>query len=142
MERLTVSEAARRLGVTPDAVRQRIRRDSIQWDKDEDGRYHVYLTPQDAKHDDVQNALVDQLKDENAFLRRELERKDALLLNMTEVMKAINPPQESPPEPPESPSVAAEPPGKSTGGQDRENQTSSPEPERRSWWQRWFGSEQ
>ena len=84
MDRLSVSEAAARLGVTPDAVRQRIRRSTIEYDKTEDGRYYVYLTPQDNRHDTVQdalaNALVERLKDENTFLRRELERKDAILI--------------------------------------------------------------
>jgi len=92
MDRVSVSEAATRLGVTPDAVRQRIRRGTIEYDKTEDGRYYVYLTAHDSRRDGVQKALIERLHDENEFLRRELERKDALLLNMMEVMKAINPP--------------------------------------------------
>ena len=45
MERLVVAEAARRLGVTPEAIRQRIGRDPLKHDKDEDGRLYVYLDP-------------------------------------------------------------------------------------------------
>jgi hypothetical protein len=134
MERLSVAAAASRLGVTPDAVRQRIRRGTIEYDKTDDGRYYVYLTPQDGHRDGVQdplaNALVDRLKDENAFLRRELERKDALLLNMTEVMKAINPP-----------SFATEPRESPVPYSQEQGDGSAPsEPERRSWWQRFFSA--
>jgi hypothetical protein len=40
----------------------------------------------------------------NPLLEDELQRKDAILLNMTEAMKALNPPaQEAPPEARESP---------------------------------------
>jgi DNA-binding transcriptional MerR regulator len=94
VDRVSVSVAASRLGVTPDAVRQRIRRGTIEYQKTEDGRYYVYLTPQDGRRDGVQNALVDRLVDENAFLRRELERKDAILLNMTEAMKSLEAPRD------------------------------------------------
>jgi|SRR5829696_3549275 len=45
MERIVVAEAARRLGVTPEAIRQRIRRGTIRHDKDDDGRLYVYLEP-------------------------------------------------------------------------------------------------
>ncbi len=57
--------------------------------------------------------LVRRLENENEFLRRELERKDTIMLNMTEAMKAISPPQlEAPRESPETveePSEGAEP---------------------------------
>ena|SRR5215208_7212741 len=74
MDRVSVSEAATRLGVTPDAVRQRIRRGTIEYDKTEDGRYYVYLTAHDSRRDGVQKTLIERLHDENEFLRRELER--------------------------------------------------------------------
>lgn len=123
MERLSVSEAARRLGVTPDAVRQRIRRGTIDHDRDGDGKYRVYLTPQDARRDGVQDALLDRPKDENEFLRSELQRKDAILLNMTEGLKSL----EAPREPRESAK------GEAPEGQDEPQ-------EKRSWWHRWFGA--
>jgi uncharacterized small protein (DUF1192 family) len=47
---------------------------------------------------------ISEMRERIAFLERELERKDAILLNMTEAMKAIAPPSEeasytSPPSP-------------------------------------------
>jgi excisionase family DNA binding protein len=87
LDRLTVAEAAERLGVSQDAVRQRIRRGTIDSERTEEGRLYVYLTPEDTKPDwvpyTVQKALVEHLQRENDFLRdflrKELERKDHLL---------------------------------------------------------------
>ena len=76
------------------------------------GRLYVYLLDtRDTNRDEVRNnsydMLVARLENENEFLRRELERKDTILLNMTEAMKALNPPAREPsenaPESPESP---------------------------------------
>ena len=45
IERLTVAQAAARLGVSQDAVRKRIKRGTIEYEQDQDGRLHVYLDP-------------------------------------------------------------------------------------------------
>ena len=60
------------------------------------GRLYVYLLDtRDTNREEVRNnsydMLVARLENENEFLRRELERKDTILLNMTEAMKALNP---------------------------------------------------
>jgi excisionase family DNA binding protein len=47
-DRITVQEAARRLGVKDDAIRKRIQRGTLDHEKDPDGRVFVYL---DATHD-------------------------------------------------------------------------------------------
>jgi excisionase family DNA binding protein len=46
-ERLTVAEAAERLGITKEAVRKRIHRGTIRSDKDQDGTVRVYISPSD-----------------------------------------------------------------------------------------------
>jgi excisionase family DNA binding protein len=137
-ERLTVAEAARRLGVSQDAVRKRIKRDTIGYVRHDDGRVYVYLdpseTPQATDQGGVQDALIAELQDRVVFLQRELERKDAIMLNMTEAMKALNPPaslQRESPVSPDSPGPSDTP--TDTSG---ERQT----PDTRPWWQRWFGS--
>jgi excisionase family DNA binding protein len=111
-ERVTVQEAARRLGITESTVRKRVQRGLLGHDKEADGRLYVYLDTQDKRRDQVQDSsydmLVRRLENENEFLRRELERKDTILLNMTEAMKALNPPA------PEDSSEARESP-ESTG---------------------------
>ena len=43
VDRLTIQEAARRLGISEGAVRKRVARDSLDNDKSEDGRVYVYL---------------------------------------------------------------------------------------------------
>jgi hypothetical protein len=51
------------------------------------------------------------IENENEFLRRELERKEPILLNMTEAIKALNPPTcQEPPEARESPETVEEEP--------------------------------
>jgi hypothetical protein len=106
-ERVTVQEAARQLGITESAVRKRVQRGLLQHDKEPDGRLYVYLDMQDIDRDEIRDnsydMLVRRLENENEFLRRELERKDTILLNMTEAMKALNPPA------PEDSSEAREP---------------------------------
>ena len=135
MDRLSVSEAAARLGVTPDAVRQRIRRDTIEYEKTEDGRYYVYLTKDDGRRDGVQDAVVDRLKDENEFLRRELERKDHLLAMALERIPALESPPDTPSEQRESPLTDEEgsPGTQAPPGPDAKT--------RRSWWRAFFGLE-
>ena len=138
MDRVTVSEAATRLGVTPDAVRQRIRRDTIAYEKTEDGRYYVYLTPQDGRRDSVgdgvRKVLVDRLHNENEWLRRELERKDHLLAMALERIPAIEAPEEAPPEPRESPETGADGSGKG-----EEAHTPRSDDPAVPWWRRLFG---
>jgi predicted ArsR family transcriptional regulator len=141
MKRVTVAEAAQRLGITPNAVRQRISRGNMQYEKDEDGRVYVYLdsTEQVRKHlgDSSRDELVEELRSRVQYLERELQvreeearRKDHLLAAALERIPAIEPPAETPPEPRESPQRASEEPSGTRAPQ---------EEERRSWWRRLFG---
>jgi predicted ArsR family transcriptional regulator len=141
MERVTVAEAAQRLGITPNAVRQRISRGNMQYEKDEDGRVYVYLdaNEQVRKHfgDSSRDELVDELRSRVQYLERELQvreeearRKDHLLAAALERIPAIEPPPDNPSEPGESPRTASEEPS---------HAQAPPEEERRSWWQRLFG---
>jgi hypothetical protein len=94
--------------VSQDAVRKRIARGTIRSDRDESGRVYVYLSPsetvhktdQDTEQHDatktVQDAYVRSLEDQIAFLRREVDRKDAILLRMAESIPQLEAPQEAP----------------------------------------------
>ena len=107
LDRLTVAEAARVLGISQDAVRKRIARGTIPHDRDESGRVHVYLSPSETVHKTdqdttrhaasktVQDAYIRSLEDQIAFLRRELERKDTILLNLTERIPQLEAPSEA-----------------------------------------------
>ena len=133
-ERVTIQEAARRLGITESAVRKRVERGSLRHNKEGDGRVYVYLDMRDMERDRVQDIsydmMVTRLENENEFLRRELERKDAILLNMTEAMKALSPPERESPQTVEEASEGAEP---------RPGTEESQEAVQRPWWRRWLG---
>jgi hypothetical protein len=81
--RVTIREAAQRLGVTEAAIRKRIQRGSLHKELGSDGRVYVYLDlSQDMSHSESQlhrdplvEELVEELRDRVAFLERELERR-------------------------------------------------------------------
>src|SRR5919202_3534072 len=86
--RLTVRRAAEYMGVSVEAVRGRIKRATLDHEKAPDGTVYVLLDadqpqPVGDKPGD-QTVLVARLENEIEFLRRELERKDAILLRMSE----------------------------------------------------------
>ena len=136
-----MQEAARRLGITESAVRKRVQRGLLKHDKEPDGRLYVYLDTQDRARDEVRDSsydmLVRRLENENEFLRRELERKDAILLNMTEAMKALSPPsQDEPSEARESPETVEEEPERA---EPRSGASGAEEGAQRPWWRRVLG---
>ena len=121
-ERVSVPQAADHLGTTVDAIRKRVQRGTIPYEKDADGRVWILLDTgrprQDAtgrRHDSgASPELVEELRDRIAFLEgqlrrrdEEIGRRDAVLLNMTEAMKALNPPREA--QSREQPSESPEP---------------------------------
>jgi hypothetical protein len=123
LDRITVAEAAQRLGVKEQAIRKRISRGTLRHDKAEDGRVYVYVDAEvedevqgkDTRDDTYRDALVESLQDQNRFLREELARKDAILMNMTQTMRQITAPssgrhQEHPRAPQTSNKGAAAPP--------------------------------
>jgi hypothetical protein len=159
-ERVTVQEAARRLGITESAVRKRVQRRLLAHDKEQGGRVFVYLDPAESERDDVRDKVQDRyvrsLEDQIQFLRRELERKDAILLRMAERIPEL----EAAPEPRESPREATPQPGRvepqtplEGAPQPREasHEMHMPEagggplphdqqtPSERPWWRRMFG---
>ena len=146
MERLTIPDAAKLLGITEAAVRQRIRRGTIQFEKT-DERTFVYVTPEETQAipEDNQSrdtALlyqamqdqIDTLKQELALRNEELRRKDHLLAALTERIPAIEAPKEEPSEPRESAVSSSE--EESTGAVPQEP---AADEIRQSWWRRLFG---
>ena len=110
MNRVTVQEAAQRLGISQDAVRQRVRRGSMRHDKDDKGRVYVYLNPTntrptivhdtsgDTVHDASRNELVKELRDRIHFLEAELgdrkeesRRKDHIIAALTQRIPELEP---------------------------------------------------
>ncbi len=60
LDRLTVAEAADRLGVSQDAVRKRIVRGTIRHDRDEEGRVYVYAPSSDTSSKTLQDSDQDK----------------------------------------------------------------------------------
>ncbi len=127
-DRVTVAEAAVRLGVKEQAIRKRIQRGTLVHDKDGDGRVYVYLDTQDRATgtgtDAGMSTLVQSLQEQIAYLRQEAEdwkeeasRKDTIIMSLTQRIPEL----EAPTKPREASDAAQEP------------------SERRSWWRKFFG---
>jgi hypothetical protein len=96
-----VKQAAEVLGISSEGVRQRIRRGSLESEKDTDGRVYVFLEGEDLDGDPSErdkDEVMTRIKDEISFLRQELatrdeeiRRRDAVLLSLSEGLKALNP---------------------------------------------------
>src|SRR5919107_218769 len=94
VDRVTVPEAAKMMGGTQSAIRKRVHRGTIPWDKDHEGRIYVYVEPsemrpetrggkaRDTSAGQSGEELVEAYRDQVEFLRRELERKDTLLMSL------------------------------------------------------------
>ncbi len=124
--RLTVPQAAQALGITEGAVRGRIKRGTLRSYREAGTVYVVLEGGQSAVNRDEpvdspadQPELVEELRRTNELLREvittrdeEIRRRDTIIMNMTEAMKALNPPA------PEDSSEARESPESSgpTGG--------------------------
>jgi hypothetical protein len=143
VDRLTIQEASRRLGISEGAVRKRVTRGSLKHEKDYDGRVYVYLDAggrlrvddgQDAGVDPNSNALISQLRDEVAYLRDENRRKDEIIMQQAMTMRQLAAAQ--PQEPSEAAETVEDEPDRA---EPRPGTSEAQEGVRRSWWQRWFG---
>jgi hypothetical protein len=149
--RLTVPDAAARLGITVEALRMRIKRGTVAHEKI-DGTVYILLDtertqpnnqPNDVQHPST-DALISEMRRRIYSLERQLEhereanRENRRLLAaaLERIPSQLEPPQEeATPEPRESPVTASEP-------QDRMPPETHDDPEtgrqRRSWWRRLF----
>jgi hypothetical protein len=147
--KVTIREAAARLGVTEAAIRKRIQRGSLGKEMGEDGRVYVSLDlSQDKSHPESQvesEALVESLQDQITFLRtqldvraEEIQRRDVIISQLTQANAALasRVPEleaaESREDAAEEPAEATPAPGQGTTGAQNGS-------ERVSWWRRWFG---
>jgi hypothetical protein len=111
VNRVTVPEAAEMIGVTQSAIRKRVQRGTIPWDKDAEGRTYVYLDPsethlgaggertRDTPAGQTRDELLEAYRDQVEFLRRELECKDTIIMSLTQRIPELEAPrshQESP----------------------------------------------
>ncbi len=140
VDRLTIQEAARRLGISEGAVRKRVARNSLEHEKDDDGRVYVYLDTggrrgvdvgQDEGVDPNSNALISRLESEVAFLRDRVQRQQEIIaqqaVSMRQLTAAASQEASEDAETVEEASEGREPPPATGGAQ---------EGVRRPWWSR------
>jgi excisionase family DNA binding protein len=140
--RLTVQEAAEVLGTSVDAVRMRVRRGSLQSEKDPDGRVYVWVDEDSSETKpglDSEPSMLISAKDETIYIltqQLEAERQAhaearRLLAAALERIPAIEAPEAR-----ESPETVEE---ETEGAEPRPATVESQEGVRRPWWRRWFG---
>ncbi len=143
-DRVTIQEAARRLGVSEGAVRKRVTRRTLQHDKEPDGRVYVYLDVggrrgvddgRDAGVDPHNSALISRLEGEVEFLRDQVRRQQEIIAQQAVTMRQLSAPPEAPQEAPEDAETVAEPP---EGPEPRPATGGAREATRRPWWRRVF----
>jgi excisionase family DNA binding protein len=163
VERLSVAEAAERLGVTRDAIHKRIRRGSIRHEQGEDRRFYVFVdastTGADTSTDEstaelARAELLDELRDRLRFVERQLEeerqarteerrRHDTLMAQLMQHIPEIEAPVREPRESSESSeSASVAPEGRERpSGATEEEQAPQGSPRHRSWlwwWAAWI----
>ena len=98
VDRLTIQQAARRLGISEGAVRKRVARGSLEHDKEDDGRVYVYLDArgrrgvdvgQDEGVDPNSSALISRLESEVAFLRDQVRRQQEIIAQQAVTMRQL-----------------------------------------------------
>ena len=166
-ERLTIAQAAVRLGITEGAVRSRIKRGTLPTSK-EGGRVFVLLGDStlqanqspNAGEPTAQSELIASLQDQVRYLREQLDierearteerrRHDTVVAQLTSKIPAIEAPQDEreSPQTVEAEPERAEEPRPATGGaqEGAQQQTSTLRDRsgdvqaRRPWWRRVFG---
>lgn len=147
MNRVSVAEAAHRLNISQDAVYKRIKRGTIPWDRGEDDKTYVWIDELDTSTDRARQStdraseasnyvskdeLLSEMRARVGFLEEELQRKDAILLSLTQRIPELEASPGSREEPLTAPYAAGR--GEGKDGQDGAS-------EGRSWWRRFFGLE-
>jgi hypothetical protein len=143
ISRLAVPEAARQLGISPEAVRNRLSRGTLKSVK-ESGTVYVLLETDRTRHtDDIPNdtpqALVVEMRGRIESLEHQLEQANERDRENRRIIAALT-----------SRIPAIEAPQEATGGTEtveEEPQRAEPHPAtggaqevaQRPWWRRWFG---
>ena len=154
MNRVSVAEAARRLGVSQDAIYKRIKRGTIPWEKGTDDKTYVWIEEEDVSTDSPNSStdwsydsstdpstdpLVDELRDRIGFLERQLEHEQRAHGELRRLLAGALeriPELEASAEPRDAPVTASEETDKGTASPEQQEPS-----QRRSWWRAFFGLE-
>jgi hypothetical protein len=143
-ERVSVPQAADHLGTTVDAIRKRVQRGAIPYEKDAAGRVWILLDTGRPRHDatghrqDAGGELADELRDRIRYLERQVEeerearrRADTLLAQLAKCVPQL--------EAPETPEPRSDSPSSTEAEAGGGPETTTERPEERSWWRRRLG---
>jgi hypothetical protein len=147
--RVTVIEAASILGITPDAVRSRLRRGTLHKETSEDGTVYVRLDTEGLAglNDQTTVAYINELKSEIDYLKEtvakrdeEIRRRDHLLAAALErIPHQLKAPPSEARESPESAEKASDSNTSRSVTEGPQEPAARPqEEEQRSWWRRPF----
>jgi hypothetical protein len=147
MDRVSVAEAARRLGVSQDAVYKRIKRGTIPWEKGAEDKTYVWIEEEevstdwsyDSSTDPSTDPLVDELRDRIGFLERQLEHEQRAHGELRRLLAGALeriPELEASAESRDAPVTASEEADKGTAPPEQQEPS-----QRRSWWRAFFGLE-
>lgn len=157
VERLTITEAAERLGVSRDAVYKRIRRGSIDSETGVDGLLYVYIElsidestdtstgVSSAPNEHVERLLqaqereLEHLRGQLSEEREARRRADHIIAALTERIPELESPPQTPQEAQDAAEHASEDLGKEEGAEEGTEPHSAREQERVPWWRRLFG---
>jgi predicted ArsR family transcriptional regulator len=99
-DRVTVQEAARRLGISESGVRKRVKREQLDsersstHDRERGGRVYVYLdsvvTDADPVPDSVPDKYVASLEDQVEFLRDQVRRQQEIIAQQAVTMRQLS----------------------------------------------------
>jgi len=145
-DRVTIQEAARRLGISESGVRKRVKREQLD-STHEGGRVFVYLDSVVTEADTVPDKEIERLEDHIASLERQLEESKLRDRENRRIIIALTsriPELEASQEPRESPTPSPE---ASEGSEARSHgdthtggaQEGAEHTERVSWWRRLLG---
>lgn len=119
---LNLVDAAAALGTTPEAVRMRAKRGSLDSEKREDGRLYVrvvgdYTEGEHHLHEreGEGSALIHQLRSEVEYLREENRRKDSIIMQMAQRIPELEAARETPPDTAEPQDQSSESPTEPEG---------------------------
>jgi hypothetical protein len=144
ISRYTVPEAAQTLGISPEAVRNRLSRGTLKSVK-EAGTVYVLLETDRTRHTgdrpndrstDTPPELVDQMQARIDSLERQLEQANERDRENRRIIAALTSriPAIEAPEAPQKPEPGEQGEGRGDAPQQPEEATSQP------WWRRWFGA--
>jgi excisionase family DNA binding protein len=149
-DRVTIQEAAERLGVKEDAIRKRIQRGSLRHEKTEEGRVYVWVdaaqdatqdAAEDAYRDTAQDSLLSAKDETITALREQLEQAHErdrenrrIIAALTSRIPALEAPSDSAPDARGTPEAA--PSYEDGGAVAAPSQTATSRP---SFWRRIFG---